>query len=368
MLLDSEVIPPSPFVGVTAPAPPSLLDRLLRRQQSEKAEQAIGALLATRSPHQVSESQIAELLQRYRCVGQAARGVAGRLWTRAIKSFAADKHLSDEEVAYLDRLCRLLDIGFDDVERFKGEILHPIFKAETEGTVLDGVVTAEETAFLERLQASLRLPPDVAIELRKQSAKNTVLTHLAAVVADRRVSPDELNSLDVLAKNLRVDVTLEDNLRQQLSRFAALWRIENGDLPVIEAGINLQKGETCHYKSDCTWHEMRRHTTRINYHGPVASIRIAKGLRYRLGSIAPQRMTTDELTEIDSGTVYFTNKRVLFDGQLKNTSIRLSALIGIEVYENALVLEKATGRSPHLELHDDVEYASVIVSTLLARG
>jgi hypothetical protein len=66
-----------------------------------------------------------------------------------------------------------------------------------------------------------------------------------------------------------------------------------------------------------------------------------------------------------TGQVYFTNKRVILDGGSRNFSVRLSALIGIEVYSDGLKLSKATGRSPWLFV-EDAERAAVILSALLA--
>lgn len=82
--------------------------------------------------------------------------------------------------------------------------------------------------------------------------------------------------------------------------------------------------------------------------------------------MTPQRVTRDELTHIDDGTLYITNKRIIFDGQRKNSTIRHSALLGLEMYRDGIVLEKATGKSPHLILTGDVELAAVILSSALA--
>lgn len=147
---------------------------------------------------------------------------------------------------------------------------------------------------------------------------------------------------------------------------ALLWRIENGQFPTISVPIALQRGETCYFSCTAGWHELRTKTVRVNYSGVSTSIRICKGVRFRVGSVTPQRVTRDELTHIDDGTLYITNKRIIFDGQRKNSTIRHSALLGLEMYRDGIVLEKATGKSPHLILTGDVELAAVILSSALA--
>lgn len=54
-----------------------------------------------------------------------------------------------------------------------------------------------------------------------------------------------------------------------------------------------------------------------------------------------------------------------FDGRRNNRAIRYSALIGLAAYSDALVLEKGTGKGPHLVL-DDVELAAVTLSAAMA--
>jgi len=258
-------------------------------------------------------------------------------------------------------------VGYGDVEAIKTELIHPRYQKAVADAVADGLVTEEERQFLETLQSGLRLPSELATKLAETPTQRAAIARISEMISDRRISPDELESIARLGADLNANISLDDASRRGLARFAELWRIENGDIPVVAAPINLQKSETCHFAAPCEWREMRTRTTRINYGGPVASIRIAKGLRYRIGSIAPQRVTTDELTPIDEGTVFFTNKRVIFDGANRNTAIRLSALIGIQAYSDALVLEKATGRSPYLVMHDaDLERAAIILSTLIA--
>ena len=142
--------------------------------------------------------------------------------------------------------------------------------------------------------------------------------------------------------------------------------VENGDIPIVDVPIQLQRGEVCHFVTPASWHEFRKSTRTVGYYSQGVSLRIARGVYYRVGASRPQRVTTEGLTEIDAGTLYLTSKRVLFDGATKNSSIRLSNLIGYEVYSDGLKLEKGSGRSPYLLFEGDAELAAVILGRLLA--
>lgn len=152
---------------------------------------------------------------------------------------------------------------------------------------------------------------------------------------------------------------------RELARFALLWRIENGDIPEVPVAIQLQRGETCHFVAHATWNESRRTTETVDYNQGV-SFRIARGVYYRVGATQPQRVTSKGLTEIDRGTLYLTNRRVLFDGERRNSTIPLSNLISFQVYADGLQLEKSTGRSHYLLFGTEVELAAVTLGRLLA--
>lgn len=89
---------------------------------------------------------------------------------------------------------------------------------------------------------------------------------------------------------------------------------------------------------------MRTITCRIRYAGPTASIRIMKGVRFRLGDLAVSNVTQDVMEHLDSGILYFTSKRLLFDGEHKSTSIPLSRVMNFRCFDDALVIEKDTGK------------------------
>jgi hypothetical protein len=182
------------------------------------------------------------------------------------------------------------------------------------------------------------------------------------------VSPLEQQQLDEMAQNLGVPLSLSESQKSDRDLFALYWQIENGPLPWYDVSINLQKGERCHFAARSEWYEFRTKTVRVNYSGPSYRIRIAKGLYYRVGSMKVAPVKHEELTQVDSGIVYFTNKRIIFDGARGNKTIKLSALLGIEPHSDGIGIEKATGKSPVLGLSDNVELGTVVLSALLAQA
>jgi hypothetical protein len=66
-----------------------------------------------------------------------------------------------------------------------------------------------------------------------------------------------------------------------------------------------------------------------------------KGLSYRLGSVGVGRTTEDSVVLVDTGTIYVTNKRLIFDGARTNTSIRLNKILSFTPYSNGVEIDKA---------------------------
>lgn len=353
-----------PFAEVKPPTHQSWWRRLLQTNP-DRARHAIESLLRDRDPGEISSTQVADSLSRERLRGSVAHELLLHTWLRALREFLADDALSTEEIAYLDRLRHALGLNAKEVLEAERRLTHPRYQKAVADVLADAHVSDRERQALTALGERLRLPEEIQLEVYRGIAGPIVQGKLDDVTRDRRVSTSEQKAFASLAENLGFTVSIDAVSQELFDRFALLWRIENGDFPQVAAPIHLQRGETCYYSSTASWHELRTRTKRIDYAGVSKSIRVVGGLRLRLGSIVPHRITADELVEIDRGTVYITNKRIIFDGSRKNTAIRLSSLIGLEVYSDAVVLEKATGRSPHLMLADGELAGSILSNAML---
>jgi hypothetical protein len=74
------------------------------------------------------------------------------------------------------------------------------------------------------------------------------------------------------------------------------------------------------------------------YAGPT--IRIAKGLSFRLGASQGQSTSVDELRVIDHGTLLLTSKRLAFLGSMRTNSVALEDLISIEPYSDGIAVHR----------------------------
>jgi hypothetical protein len=345
---------------------PGFLRRLFGRSLPRNAYVEIGNLLATRNWNEIEPGDLAELLKKHGAK-KFDRAQAERLLAKAVKSFVSDEVLADSEIVALQRLRDLFGISDKELREITKQIVHPIYRKALDAALNDQDLTEWEREWLESLRKGLRLDESEAREMWDRTAKPVFDQRLQRAVQDRRLDPDELASLDALAKNFHISVDVNSANHEQLARFRWFWLMENGTFPEVPAPIALQKKEICHFSASTTLYEMRTETVRVNYSGPSARIRIMKGVYYRVGSVQAQRVTRDVLREIDTGTLYVTNKRILFDGSRKNMGIRLANVFAILPYSDAVEIEKVSGRNPIFTVPDP-EWLGILLSSLLAHA
>lgn len=199
------------------------------------------------------------------------------------------------------------------------------------------------------------------IESLSKDIRKSIITQVSNTqVIDESLSPSGFEKIMLTAK--RLNVTMDNTTHWNLEVLVRCWEIENNDLPIIESNISLQKGEICYYTDRCKWMEQRMVTTAINYSNLSYSIKIAKGLHYRIGQIKPKRITESSLQLIDIGTFYLTNKRIIFMGSKKNANITYNKILAITPYTDGVGIEKDAGKSPVL-----ICSQSSVVSRVLLR-
>jgi hypothetical protein len=105
--------------------------------------------------------------------------------------------------------------------------------------------------------------------------------------------------------------------------------------------------------------EQRQRTVRMNYGGPTASIRIAKGVYYRTGSIGLNRVSEGYMHSFGMGVLGATNTRLLWVSPEKSISIPLQKIVMFEPYVDGLKVIKDTGK-PVLFVFDSEDRASMV--------
>ena len=160
----------------------------------------------------------------------------------------------------------------------------------------DGVLSREEEERLEAVSGALDINPGTGIEQR-------------------------------IVRGAFLRDLLDGNLRDR--------RREYGLLP-----FNLQKTEKLIYVfEDTEYHERK---TRTHYAGGSqgVSVRIARGVYYRVGGFKGERYQTEETVHEDDGLMGFTDRHLYFAGDLKRFRIRWDRIVAFEPYADGIGVQR----------------------------
>lgn len=341
---------------------------MLGRPRADLAGQALQHLLTRRDPAHISCADISALLLEYDVGGPAARDVLVQMWRHVLATFLTDDAFSDREIAYLEALRETFALTADEVRGSEEAVVHPRYSVALRDALADARLSDDERAILARLGESLRLPADVQQELFRRSSRAVIDQLLDRSVADRRLSPEELEQLASVARHLGMTPNFDGATDAILDRYALFWRIENGDLPTAtREDLTLEPGEICHVSLPAERHEPRGAGDASETEG-IVSVRIARGVYFRVGSASEERMNRTWLARADAGQFAVTSTRVAFTGAQGTSTFRLRDISSYQVYADGIILERRSGPGPYFTIEGDVELAAVILGAALARG
>ena len=171
------------------------------------------------------------------------------------------------------------------------------------------------------------------------------------------MTDEDVAEIKQLEKKYNARLTLEGNAEL----FRAIYLLETArKLPQpINTGLLLEPDEVTYYSIGTTWHQTRVHTH--GYSGISLSVPTGiRGLRFRFGGYTPNK--TEDITPLSGGTLFVTSKRLLFNGELRNTTISLNRIVDGHVYSDSVRIEKNTGKPDFFSM--DAGQARYILSLI----
>ena len=111
-------------------------------------------------------------------------------------------------------------------------------------------------------------------------------------------------------------------------------------LPTKDCPVILKRAEEpVLVLSNITFKEPRAVRTSVGgYGGPT--IRIAKGISFKLGGASSRSVSHDEIKAIDKGTLTITNKRLIFTGSMKTLNYNLSKILSITDFKDGIAIQR----------------------------
>lgn len=163
------------------------------------------------------------------------------------------------------------------------------------------------------------------------------------VLADKLLEPHEERQIaSVLARY--DNPQLDDDARLTLERARNLYDAFTSPLEEVASPLMLKPGEYCVHGLEAEAFEERSRTVRVNYGGPSARIRIAKGLYYSAGSMAVERQQQQFHHSFGVGVLAATNKRLLWVSPGKTIAVPLSRIVLFEPFADGIKIIKDAGK------------------------
>src|SRR5207342_2573161 len=172
----------------------------------------------------------------------------------------------------------------------------------------DRHLSDDENAALDSLCSKLRIPESAANEIYKKHAVPIYNQSIDDALADQMLTLEEEAELEQVAKALKLNIRFDEKLASILDRARRLWRIAQGDLPVLSVPVNLQLNERCSADVEALHYEPRSLAGGIGYSG-FSTLYSASGIQFRSGIMNTHRLSSQTLRLLGAGNLYFTNRR-----------------------------------------------------------
>lgn len=169
------------------------------------------------------------------------------------------------------------------------------------------------------------------------------------------LSQSDLDKNGSLTKTAKAAV-----LRDVLNGIIPQRMSANGNIP-----INLQKGEQIVWAfSNSKYLEDKTRRQFVGgSHG--VSVRVMKGVYYRVGAFKGQAVEHTERVHIDTGWVVITNKNIYFAGSQKSIRLPYSKIVSFEPFSNGIgVMRDTTTAKPQIFVTGDGWFTYNLVTNL----
>ncbi|MFZ2587058.1 MAG: hypothetical protein WAZ18_02875 [Alphaproteobacteria bacterium] len=171
----------------------------------------------------------------------------------------------------------------------------------------------------------------------------------------------ELNNLVQFFKLSPQDIA---STRDEFEKLKFLGQLNSGNLPRINLlNVILQKSEIAFWQTPSIWKEER--VVRRGYVGGSRgiSLRIVKGVNYRIGSSKGQLVSETDIVQITTGSFIVTSKRLIFTGQSQSFQIPYNKIINMQFFSDGLTIQPTTGKTKFIQIDPkDADIAELLIN------
>lgn len=339
----------------------SLAQRLFRQFPEENAIIELNNLLATRAIREITFQDVDQIQSKYGIdIRTEYRLNLEEFYSVYLAHCLKDHSLDEEELENLRHLKSLFLLPDFIIEQLHNEIGKTIYRQSFEEAVADGRLSNEEQHFLSELEQTLRLPKEISSKIALEAKKGVFQQYVDTASEDHRLSPEEEKEIQAIAASLGLKISSNSASTKKLNQLKHYWSLENLDLLPIETDLKLQKLEICYFEcSNVDWWKVSgRNWTVVNLNSNPKEV--FTGKESTIDSVYRH-----QLTRVDSGSVYLTNQRIIFEGLEKKTTIKFDKVLRIKTFSDGIEILRETGKNPILRFSEKADEFGIILNRLL---
>lgn len=212
-------------------------------------------------------------------------------------------------------------------------------------TAAKGFLNEQERVQIQDRCNQLALPLDKLKGVRAKAYRKALQT----VRRGGHVTAEMENGLNQIQNFLVIPDGEIFREKEDLSHLRLLAEIRDGNPPILHSiEVVLQKGEQAYWSEPAGILEQRVVGRRYEGGSQGVSIRIAKGVSYRVGSHRGRMVTDKRLLEVSSGSLIVTSKRVIFTGGLKSFDVKLDKVLSVNFAEDGMIFTAGNREKPYV--------------------
>ena len=128
-----------------------------------------------------------------------------------------------------------------------------------------------------------------------------------------------------------------------------LNEIQKGNLPTVPVtNLVTQKGEITYWTEPAILAENKVIRRRYEGGSQGVSLRVMKGVSYRVGGHRGHIVSETGLIPVSDGELITTNKRIIFRGDGKSFAIKLDKILDIQIFTNGLQFSENNKPKPRM--------------------
>ena len=328
----------------------SLMQRLLKQQPQENVIFEINNILYKKPIKEIKSVDIEVIIQKYKTnIFDEYRLNLEEFYAVILNYSLKEKYyLSEEEKIDLKHLKNIFHLKENNLSEIHSKIGEHIYVKCFENTVKNRRLSKEDLMFLSKIEKTLNLSKSIADEISFKVREGVFIKFYNSCIKDNRITPTEEIELFATSNSLSIEMNAEN--KAVVKRMKLYWSIENDTLTEVSNNFKLQKNEKCYFiQYGCVWYEERE----------ALKKRYAYSKRNITNEIAIQNLKI-----IDTGTILLTDKRLIFEGLSKTSSIAFEKIASLIEYKNGIEIDKSVGRSPLLQLGSNSDILYILIKRL----